>query len=605
MNSRFLFAYAACLPGILCGRTVWEGNTWGGSIQEAAFSAGANRVACAMTDGRMLVRDLGTGQLLLEGNVAPMGLTGVRISADGQRAVWGDVSGMLHSWSPADGMQSIHAGDMALTGLALTEDGTKVAVMGNGAQFRMRDAATFDSIDVRNPGLEQVHALAVDSSGNWVLGGDHSGRAMLVNRATGATQYGLVSESGLQGGLLVPDEPVELLLWDREGTLFFLDGSLNITGTLHLDGTALTSVIQDPLHERLIVSTRAGMVAAVSLETRALEGPALAMLEEPAAGLGIRGDGSLLALDRSGRIWRLQDGLVEEEGTLFAEGKILRAEPDLRTGTGTILTSKGGWLAQLSDGGTEVMDPGPQIVLLDAGIYHGRSGSAPVLLLLDKETMELRLTGESLPEEYIIDAWTPARVACGTWTPRIALMSADGETRVLEEGLDGFFEVRCIDPVPGKVFWDIAYIENDADVLRSEEAEAETFPGMDGPFQLEGQSGGPVRFSSIETHPAILAWPDLAPLPGGGMDAGCFGIIRATRDAWIQQREFGWGAVHHAGGLNYLWFAGEGWLAGTEDRGPFLYSYNQDNWFFTLQAEYPTDWLFDFSLSDWRRFGTE
>jgi hypothetical protein len=590
------------LPGVLSARTIWEHEAWNGTIEKAVFSADASRVACAMTDGRILVRDMDTGEVLLMQSATPNSITQIDISSDGQRVAWGDVSGMLRSWSSEGGVVSLNAGEMALTGLALSPDGTKVSYMGNGVQFGMRNTSDLKSIDLRSLYIEQVHALATDSTGDLILAGDHSGRVVRVKRSTGSKLSKTLSSEGIRGALFLSGGPAEGVVWDDSGNLLFVDSGLLVTASVQLGEVSVSCVIEDGARDRLIVATSGGLVVAVDRTRLQLLDPALAMLDQPAVGLGIQGDGGIIAMDQSGTTWNITTDTVQVAAAPAFSGQTLRGDISIRAGIASFITTEGGWVSRLSDGDSQEIDPGASGILLDVAIYHGREGDCPVQLVLDRETLVLRITGPCLQEDIIVEEWTPTRIASGVWRNQIALMSLDGSVILLEEGAEGFNEVLSEDALPGTFWDDIAFVDNDSDFLRMEQSVENSFPAMDGPFLMEISPARGMQLSSIETDPVFFAYPDLLPSPQGGMDTGLFGIIQAMSEPWILHREFGWGYFVPNSVTSWYWFQNEGWLASAGSYSPFLYSDSTEDWLYTLVSKQASNWVYDYSLGEWRVF---
>lgn len=584
--------------------TVWESEAWNGRIEEAVFDAAADRVACRLADGRVVIREWSGGGAARAFSTGPYAVTAIAISGDGERVVWGDTSGRLHRWAPGAEPASVKLEDSALTGLAMDPVGMVAGAASSGTKAWFREVEGLEPEATRKLYLEQVRAFASDPTGTIFLAADHQGRLQRVAVDSSLSKTGSLSGIGARGATCADSADVTWLCWDEAGTLFFLDDSLDTLATLDLGNSPVTAHFYDSDNDRLLLGFRDGRLLTILLGARELVEEPLEIFNEPVVGLGGQPDGTLLAVTESGRILASQGNAFEPLCEPIFNGHLLRAHASLRAGVATVVTDSAPGLLSLADGSRRSDAEQAAGIVLDSAIFHGRQGSGPVELVLDPDTLAIQVEGDILSEPYPLDDyWTPTRIAAAAWSPQIALMSADGEIRVLDQTSTGLSEISQYGAEPPYLWGDLEFTANASGVRRLESADAASFRAPDGPFQMEVSGAGSVALNRIESDPVFLAWPDLLPATGGGMWSGYLGNIHAVSHPWIQQREFGWAYLVPSAETSWFWFAGEGWLAGSPANGPWLYAHEAENWLYTFVGQYPTDWVYDFSGSEWRRFG--
>lgn len=587
----------------LFSTTVWRSHVWNGRIEEAVLNAAADRAACRLAGGRVVVRGLSEGSPVHAFSTAPYAVTAIAISADGGHVAWGDASGRLFRWSPGDEPLSVTVEDSAMTGLAMAPDGASLGVASSGTRISFRQFEDLDQTAYRNPGLEQVRMLAVDSSGTDYLAADHGGQLVRVSVDSSTRSYGSLAGIGVRGCVYADAGDVAWLCWDESGSLFFLGDSLEVRAQLELGDSPVTAHFYDREGERLLLGSRDGRLRAVSMVPGELAEDPLGAFGEAVVGIGMRTDGRLVVVTESGRMLAAQGNGFDPFEEPALSGRLLRAHTSLRAGVATVLTDSGPDLLSLADGNRRVEAGESQGIVLDSAIFHGHNGSGPVMLVLDPQSLSLRLEGDGLSQPFSVNDWTPTRIASAPWSPRIALMSSSGEVRILEESATGLMEGFRSDPDPSVIWEDLAFNEDGSGVRRSASAGLPSVIAPDGPFQLEVSEVGVLALKGVDSDPLFLAWPDLVPASGGGMWSGYLGKIRAVNRSWFHQREYGWGYLLPSADTSWFWFPDEGWFAGSPLDGPWLYSDEGGNWVHTLVDRNPTDWIYDFSSAKWRRFG--
>ena len=127
-------------------------------------------------------------------------------------------------------------------------------------------------------------------------------------------------------------------------------------------------------------------------------------------------------------------------------------------------------------------------------------------------------------------------------------------------------------------------------------------PAKDGPFALLVTEAGDLMLEKVPFSPLDPVFPGLAPAVGGGMKTDYFGNIQAAYGSWISHQPYGWAKVSGQG-INWFWFANEGWLAGGADYHPYMYSMDRNSWYYCLMPLYDTPWIFDYGTMEWRKFG--
>jgi hypothetical protein len=398
-------------------------------------------------------------------------------------------------------------------------------------------------------------------------------------------------------------DPVKWVVWDVAGEVILLNASLEVIERIDTGGQVITTVLADAAGHRLLLADSHGKLHQIAFSDYTLKTLSGASGEAPIVGLGGNRNTGFYAVTEFGEWLTSASGDRWEVSHPSLRGNILRAHASLQAGGATVVTDQEARTFSLAHGGARSPFAENGDIVLDSAIFHAFGKSAPLRLVFKRGDLSLRLEGESLPDAFLIEEdWSPVRITASPWTPNLALMSADGQVRVYEAQPEGLIEISRLDPVAGQLWEDLAFTEDGSSVTRIRAPAPTQVAAPDGPFELRMNPAGSLAFYRIESDPAVLAWPDLRPADGGGMESGYFGNIRAIRNPWILQREFGWGTFSASQDMNYFRFPGEGWLAGNAQLGSYLYSYNRDNWIYTLIPDFPSDWIYDFAARQWRRF---
>ncbi len=583
--------------------TIWESDTINGRIEKAVFDAEAGRMACRLSGGRVLIRDLGQPGSSRMFSTEPYEVAEIAISGDGSAVVWGDIFGRLYRWAHGKELLFVDTDACALTGLTVSPDGSMVAVASSGVAASLRATGGLSVERSRALSLGQVRALAMDPSGENLLAADHAGLLQRVDMYSASRSSGRLDSIGARGALNVEAGQVEWVVWDEAGSLFFLDAALVKLATVELGNSPVTASHYEAAGQELWLGFRNGSLLLISLAEGNLgETTLLAEFEEPVVGLGGKGDGTVLVMTESGRLLASGESGFSLVSEPAFEGQPLRLQVSLMAGIASIMTDRGDRILSLANGSRQARPVPSDGIILDSAIFHGFSGSGPIHLILDPDSLELRLDGKVLPAPIPIEGWTPDRIAADAWSPRIALMSALGEVRLIEQTRQGFSrEVLLYSPIT--TLWEDVEFDQNGEIQRRQAEATTSLPAPDGPFRLDlGEEGG-IAFARLEADPALLTWPDLSPSPNGGMQGGFLGRIRALRHPWFLQREFGWGYVLPFGGISWFWFPGEGWLAGSPDFGSWLFSETTGDWIYTLVDDTDCHWIYDFAGKKWRQFG--
>lgn len=582
---------------------IWTNPGGNGRIEAAAFSADASRVAFRMVDGSVVLKSLGEPESIQVFSTAPHAATSLALSDDGTTLAWGDASGTLHLWSATNGLNKMRLSDAGLTGLALSADGSIVCAAGEGVRAWIKRTANFGYVGSPILNLQQVIALAADDSGDHFMALDQAGQLALFSSDSGSVQTEELAMDTPVGLAHVGHDSVHWVIWDTGGNISLVGSALEIIKTIDTGGLKITALFPDPDINRLLIADDRGILYKVSLQEYTLNKLSETRADDPIVGLGGTEKAGYFGISEFGKQVTSPDGETWQSAQPNLRGHVLRAHTSLRSGLATVLTDQEVRTFSLTDGSDKVSAFEDSEIVLDTAIFHTNGKDAPLRLVLNTDDLSLLLKGDSLPGSAMLeDDWSPVRLATDPWAPRLALMSTEGEVRIYDLQSEGLVEFGRLDPVPGSLWEDLEFTEDGASVSRIRAVTHAHVPAPDGPFELRMNPAGSLVFQRIETDPAFLAWPNLRPADGGGMESGYFGNIRAIRHPWFYQREFGWGYVSASQDMNYFRFPGEGWLAGNARLGAYLYSYGNDNWIYTLIPDFSSDWIYDFAQGQWRRF---
>jgi sugar lactone lactonase YvrE len=123
------------------------------------------------------------------------------------------------------------------------------------------------------------------------------------------------------------------------------------------------------------------------------------------------------------------------------------------------------------------------------------------------------------------------------------------------------------------------------------------------PFHFSIAAGGDLSLEREDADPLVAAFQGLSLESGGGLWTGYLGHLTTVSGSWIKQRDLGWAFLQPGDQSSWFWMQTEGWLYASGANGRFLYSLDTDNWLYCFIDTYATNWIYDYAIPGWRRFG--
>jgi WD40 repeat protein len=203
--------------------TLPAGNAEAGAL---ALAADGRTLACGLSNGRVVLLDIESGERLAELTGHTEGVSAVAISGDGLRVVSGSTDGSVRSWDGLERrevtvMPHLHAG---IASVALSSDGALMATSSRYGVVSLRSGEDGGFLAELNSYEREQSVVDLDAAGARAAAGLADGRARVWNTADGRLLREIeayrvpVSAVSLSrdGSLLVtaPDGDGPICVWD-------------------------------------------------------------------------------------------------------------------------------------------------------------------------------------------------------------------------------------------------------------------------------------------------------------------------------------------------------------------------------------------------------
>ncbi|AMV38707.1 protein kinase domain-containing protein [Planctomyces sp. SH-PL62] len=145
-------------------------------LHDLAVSPDGRHLACADDQGRVRIRDVQTGNVLME-YVASVPSLALAYSPDGRFLAVSDREGRVHSLDAGSArlLRTIHGDDAEIRALVFSPDGRTLAAGGLGRVVRLWIPETGDELMTLEGHEAQINALAFSPDGDTLASADHSG----------------------------------------------------------------------------------------------------------------------------------------------------------------------------------------------------------------------------------------------------------------------------------------------------------------------------------------------------------------------------------------------------------------------------------------------
>jgi WD40 repeat protein len=295
------------------------------------FSPDGGSFATTADDGTVRLWDLASGRKSVE-ITAHRGIAAIVLfTPDGRRVVsCGRDDGDVKTWDATTGrlLGALHTGVTGVDNMALSPDGTVVAVVGGSEIASLWDLASGAAVTRLGPHFEAVQGLAFSHDGTRVATGCKNGVVRLWEARSGRLLREMTGHvEGIESVAFSPDDRW-LISGGDDKTIRIWDAATGEPRGLHLghveriwgvslspDGRAIASASRDG-------TVKLWDVPAPDVRTRL-------SMEKPAAGLAFAPDGrEVIAAGDDGSVWRWEvaSGTLRETRRLSNPGSIIAVD---------------------------------------------------------------------------------------------------------------------------------------------------------------------------------------------------------------------------------------------------------------------------------------